>query len=37
MDLKEIGVSVKSWIDSALESPIETVFEPLGFISHGFS
>ena len=42
MDLKEIGVNTRNWVDSAqnkglLESPCECDIEPLGFISLGVS
>ena len=39
MDLKEIGVNAKNWIDSAqkglLESPCECSIEPRGSINYG--
>ena len=42
MDLKELGINTRNWVDSAqdrdlLESPCERGIEPLGFISHGVS
>jgi hypothetical protein len=37
MDLKEIGVSVRSWIDSGQDSPCECGIEPSDFIRHGVS
>ena len=41
MDLEEIGINTRNWIDSAedrvTESPCECSIEPPGAISHGVS
>jgi hypothetical protein len=42
MDLEEIGINTRHWVDSAqdkglLESPCECGIEPPGSISHGVS
>ena len=42
MDLEEIGINTRNWVDSAqnrdyLESPCECGIEPPGSISHGVS
>ena len=35
MDLTEIGVITRNWIDSTQEGPCECGIEPLGSINHG--
>ena len=39
MNIKEIDINTRNWVDSAqdtlLESPCECSIEPPGFISHG--
>ena len=35
MDLKEIGVNTRNWVDSAQASPCECGFKPPGSIIHG--
>ena len=41
LDLKEIGINMRNWVDSAhlglLEGPCECGIEPPGSISHGVS
>ena len=42
MDLEEIGINTRHWVDSAqdtdlLEIPCESGIQSLGFISHGVS
>ena len=42
MDLEEVGINARNWVDSAqdrdlLESPCEYGIEPPGSISHGVS
>ena len=35
MDLKEIGINTRNWVDLAQESPFKCGIEPPGSISHG--
>ena len=35
MELTEIGIDTRNWLDSAENSPFECDIEPPGFISHG--
>ena len=37
MDLKEIGINARNWVDSTQESPCECCIEPPGSISNGVS
>ena len=37
MDIKEIGINTRDWVDSAKDIPCECGIEPPGFISHGVS
>ena len=34
MDLKELGINTRNWVDSVQESPCECGIEPPGTISH---
>ena len=35
MNLKEIGIDMRNWVDLVHGSPCECSIEPTGFISHG--
>ena len=35
IDLKEVGINTRNWIDLLQETPCKCGIEPVGFISHG--